>query len=96
MGLLFLVFQNGVAILTRADAPRVNDITDKDASVSYLARVGYFQEYLNRWLHDDIPTYNRYGNSLYHVRGILHATIYALLTTLADAVNIMILKPINV
>ena len=93
---LFFIPQHRVAVLARANTPRVDHLTDEDAAVAYLARMGYVQDDLHRWLHKLVAAHNGQRHALYHVRRVLHTTVDSLLSALADAVNVVVLEPVDV
>ena len=93
---LFLVSQNGVAVLACADAPGVDHVAHKDTTVANITRMGRFQYHLHRRLHQRIATNDGQCHTFNHVRRILDATIDPFLTALSDAVYVMVLKPVDV
>jgi hypothetical protein len=58
--------------------------------------MGYFQNYLYGGIEEYVATHNGDGYTLYDVGAVLYTTIDALLTTLTDAVNVVVLKPVDV
>ena len=94
--LLLLIPKYGIAMLTSADAPSIDDVAHEDTTIANLTRMGHFEKHLNGGIEYHVTTYNRNGYTLYHVRRILHATVYPFLTTLADAMHVVVLKPVDV
>ena len=95
-GGLLLVPQYRVTVLTGANAPRVYHVAHEDAAVAYLARVGYLQNHLYRGVEEYVATNDGDGHALDDIGTVLDATIDALLTALADAMHVVVLKPVDV
>ena len=76
--------------------PGVYYVTDKDASVSNLARMGLAQKDLDCRFHEDVTAYDGQGNALDDIGGVLDAAVNPFLSALADAVYAVILKPVDV
>ena len=93
---LLLISQYGVAVLACSDAPSVNHIAYKDTTVADFACVGYLQNDLHRWIEENVATHDGDGDTLDHIGAVLYTTIDSLLTALSDAVNVMVLKPVDV
>ena len=93
---LLLVSQNSVAVLTGADAPGVNDVADENTPVANITRMSYFQDNLDGWINYHVAAHNGQRNSFDDISGILYSTVDTLLTTLPDAMNVVVLKPVDV
>ena len=93
---LFLVPQYRVAMFACTNAPCVDHVAYKDAPIANLARVSSFDDDFYRRLHKLVAANNGQRNTLNDICRILDATIDAFLSALADAMFIVILKPINV
>ena len=94
--LLFLISKHSVPVLSSADAPRVDYVADKDATVADFARMGSIDDDFYRRLHKLVAANNGQRHTLDDIRRILDATLDAFLSALTDAVYVVILKPINV
>ncbi len=83
-------------MLSCANGPRVDYIANKDAAIANLARMSYLQNDLHRWIEEYVTTHNGNGDTFNNVCTILYAAIDSLLTTLTDAVNIVVFKPVDI
>lgn len=83
-------------MLASTDRPGVYHITDEDASVTNLTRMGDPQDYLNSGVQNDITTDNGQCYTLYDIRTILDTTINSLLTALTNTMHVVVFKPVNV
>ena len=93
---LFLISQYGVAVLACANAPSVNHIAYKDTTVADFTCVSYLQNNLYGWIEKNVAAHNGDGHALDYVGTVLYTTIDALLTALTNAVNVVVLKPVDV
>ena len=93
---LLLVSQYGVAVLTGADAPRVDDVADENTSVANITRMSYFQDNLDGWINYHVAAHNGQRNSFDDISGILHSPVDTLLPALTDAVYVVVLEPVDV
>ena len=93
---LFLVPQYRVAMFACTDAPCVDHVAYKDAAIAHFARMSRLDDDFYRWLHKLVAANNGQRHALNDIRRILDTTINAFLSTLTDAVNVVILKPINI
>ena len=93
---LFLISQYGVAVLACANAPSVNHIAYKDTTVADFTCVSYLQNNLYGWIEEYVAAHNGDGHTLDHVGTVLYTTRDALLPALTNAVNVVVLKPVDV
>ena len=93
---LLLVSKYGITILASANTPCVDHVTHEDTAIAHFACVCHLEDHLHRGLHQGITTDDCQGYALNHVRRILYTTIDSLFAALTDAVNAVVLKPVNV
>ena len=78
------------------DAPCIEHIAHKDTTIADLTRMGYFKNDFYSWIEKHVAAHDGDGDTLDHVGTVLYTTIDSLLTALADAVNVVVLKPVDV
>ena len=83
-------------MFTSTDAPRVDHFAHEDSAITNFTRMGYFENNFHRWFNKLVATYDGQCHALYHVRRVLHTTIYSFLSTLTDTMYVVVLKPIDV
>ena len=93
---LLLVTEHRIAVLPCADGPGVDHVADKDTAVSDLTRRRRLEDHLDGRIDELVTAHDGQRHALDHVRGILDATVDALLAALADAVHVVILEPVDV
>lgn len=96
LSLLLLIPKHCVAILASTDAPSVYHVADKDTTIADFPRVGCVDDHLHGGFYKLVAADNGHGYTLDNISRVLHATINALLTALAYAVHVVILKPVDV
>lgn len=85
-----------VTMLAGANGIAVGHGRDEYTSVAYLARVGMLEQYFNSGLYEAIATDDGDVYTLDDVGRVLHTAVNPLLTLLAYAVYVGILKPVDV
>ena len=93
---LLFISKYGITMLASANGPSVYDIAHKDAAIANLARMGYLQNDLHRWIEEYVATHDSDSHTLNYVSTILYSAVYPLLTALTNAMHIVVLKPIDV
>ena len=56
----------------------------------------YLKNDIYSWIEKHVAAHDGDGDTLDHVGAVLYTTIDSLLTALSDAVNVMVLKPVDV
>ena len=93
---LFLVCEYRVSAISCADRVTINYIAKEDTTVTNLACVCYCHYYLNSRLNELLSADDCDLHALNHISRVLYTSVNALLTTLANSVYIVVLKPVNV
>ena len=83
-------------MFTSTDAPGVDHVAHEDTTIANLTRMGYLQYHLHSGIEEYVATNNSDSYALNNICAILHATIDSLLAALSDAVDVMVLKPVDV
>ena len=78
------------------DGPGIDDITDEDAAVTDLPGRSGLEDHFDGRIDETVAADDGQRHALDHVGGILDATIDAFLAALADAMHIVVLKPVDV
>ena len=93
---LLFISKYGITMLACANGPGVDDIANKDATIANLARMGYLQNDFHCRIKENIATHDSDSHTLNHVGTVLHSAVYPFLTALTNAMDVVVLKPIDV
>ena len=83
-------------MLAGTDGPGIDHVADKDAAVSDLTGRCRLEDDLDGRIDKLITADDGQRHALDHVRGILDATVDALLAALADTVHVVVFEPVDV